>query len=382
MNILISSIIDLKKTSYSRLHYFIEHFIKSGHKVTVLSIKDNWKHKGLEQNQELTKQIKIKYITKKDYGAIRQKLSVPMIMDKLLPKEEMKQYDIHLSYSSLLLGYFVAKRAKKFGIDTIYDLADDLPEMISTSPHIPSYLKGIGGIVGKVMLEKNLKLAKVITITAKEFRKSMKISRFKHIVIPNGVNVKKFKPRKVSQKSFVIGYLGALREWVDLRPMLLAAKELSLEIKNLKVLVVGGEEDLPKYRKFVKKHDMEKLVTFTGNVPYDDVPKYVNKMDIATIPFKKNLVTDGTCPLKLLEYMAMKKACICSRLNEIKSMVGNKVLYADSVAEWKTSIKKLQNSPKLKERMGEAGRKHIEKNYDWNNLGEKMEKIIKKIGKN
>lgn len=378
MHVLISSIIDLEKTTYSRLHYFIEHLVNTGHEVTVISIRDNWKHKDQRQRYDLMDRINVIYLTEKQYGAIRQKLTVPFKLNRIIPEAILDTVDIHLCYNSLVLGYFIGKRLKKYGVKTVYDLADDLPEMIATSPQIPSVLRNIGGIVGKQMLEKNLKMSEAVMITAKEFRKSMNIARFRHFVVPNGVNVKKFKPKKVQHKGFIVGYLGALREWVDLRPMLLAVKELNTDIK---VLVVGGEEDLPKYKKFVQENDMENLVEFTGNVPYRQVPKYVNKMDIATIPFKKTPVTDGTCPLKLVEYMAMKKPCICSRLNEIRSMVGNNVLYATTKEEWKKMIKKLYNDSDLRDRMGKEGRKHVEKYYDWEQIGDKMEGILEKYSR-
>ncbi|MGM5482227.1 MAG: glycosyltransferase [Nanobdellota archaeon] len=379
MHVLISSIIDLEKTTYSRLHYFIEHLIKSGHNVTVVSIKDNWKHKDKRQRYELMDKINTIYITDKQYGAIRQKLSFPLKISQIIPEKILKSTDVHLCYNSLVLGYFVARRLRKYNVNTVYDLADDLPEMIATSPQIPPVARKIASIIGKQLLEKNLKLSSAVMITAKEFRKSMNISRFKHYIVPNGVNVNKFKPSQSTTKKFIVGYLGALREWVDLRPMLLAVKELKIDIK---VLVVGGEEDLTKYRKFVAENNMQNYVEFTGNVPYYDVPKYVNKMDIATIPFKKTPVTDGTCPLKLLEYMAMKKPCICSRLNEIKSMVGNKVLYATKKSEWKKNILMLYKNSKLRNKLGRESRKFVEKNYDWAEIGKNMEKILVKYSKN
>ncbi|MFW6014546.1 MAG: glycosyltransferase family 4 protein [Candidatus Nanoarchaeia archaeon] len=378
MRILISSIIDLEKTTYSRLHYFIEHLLNSGHEVTLVSLRDNWKHNEQRQKYELMDKINVIYLTDKRHGAIRQKLSVPFKLNKLIPENILKNMDVHLCYNSFILGYFISKKLKKFGVKTVYDLADDLPELVATNPQIPKVLRGFAGKFSKFMLERNLKHASIIMISAKEFKKSMKISRFRHEVVPNGVSVKKFTPKKVKHKGFIVGYLGALREWVDLRPMLLAVKELD---KNIKILVVGGEEDLAKYKSFVKYHKMEDKVEFTGNVPYSEVPEYLNKMDVATIPFKKNSVTDGTCPLKLVEYMAMKKPCICSRLNEIKSMVGRRVMYASNKDEWKKGIQKLYNNPELRERMGKEGREFVEKHYDWEKIGVKMEKILKRNSK-
>ncbi len=374
MNILITSIIDLEKTSYSRLHHFIEHLLDKGHKITVVSIKDSWKHKGLKQNRELIKRIRLRYVTDKEIGLMLQKGLALFSMSRILKGIDLKKIDVHLSYNSLVLGYLVSNRLKRHKIKTVYDLADDLPDMIRTSPQLPGFLRPFAGHFSRNMLAKNLRNASMITISAKEFIESMSIKNHKHAYIPNGVDLKRFRPRKSRHKGIVVGYLGALREWVDLRPMLLAVK--NLKGYRIKVLIVGGEEDLPQYREFVKQHKMERRVTFTGNVPYSQVPKYINEMDITTVPFKKNRVTDGTCPLKLLEYIACEKPAIVSRLNEVKSMLGKHVLYATSVKEWEKQICTLYHDAILRELLGRQGRQFVEKNFNWKRICQEMEDIL------
>ena len=372
MHILITSIIDIQQTPYSRLHHFIEHFVEKGHKVTLISIRDFWKHKGNKQNQELVKKINIHYITSKKMSLLMQKGKAFFSIDKILKKIDIDNVDIHLAYNSLILANIVSKKLKK--TNTIYDLADDLPDMIKTSPQIPRLMQPVAEKFAKHMLKKNLKNAKVVVITAKEFLKSMKIQNYNHIYMPNGVDTKRFTPLKKKHKGTVIGYLGALREWVDLRPMLLAVK--NLKNYKMRVLIVGGEEDLTQYKEFVKKHNIEN-VKFTGNVPYREVPKYINKMDITTMPFKKNRVTNGTCPLKLLEYLSCEKPAICSKLNETKSMLGDKVLYAGSALEWEKQISTLYHDHILREMLGKQGRVFVQQNFNWEKLCRKMEDVLK-----
>ncbi len=375
MHILVTSIIDLEKTSYSRLHHFIDYLLRKGHKITVLSIKDNWKHKGIKQNSELVKKIKIIHISNKG-SLIKQKIDAVVNIKKLIKKINLDDVDVHLSYNSMVLSYFIIKELNKKGVKTVYDLADDLPEMVATSPQIPFFLRGIAKAASRFFLYKDLSMSSIVTITAKEFESSMGIKKYNHVLLPNGVDIAKFSKTKKKEKGFVVGYLGALREWVDLRDMIRAAYELSKDshYRKIKVLVVGGEEDLPRYKKFVKENNIS-IVEFTGNVPYNKVKDYINKMDIATIPFKKNRVTDGTCPLKMLEYMACEKPVIATRLNEIRNMAGDNVLYADGIEEWKKQISLLYNDPVLRERMGKKGRE-IAKSYDWAKICRKMEKIL------
>ncbi len=381
LNILITSIIDLKKTPYSRLHRFIGHLLKRGHKITVISIRDRWKNKGITRNIELVKKISCIYLPGK--SNMMQELLSPLAAKKLAKKAGLNDIDIHFSYNSLIAGYFIGKELKKHNINTVYDLADDLPEMAATSPQIAGFLRPVAGMAAGYMLKKSLEQSSVVTITAREFLKSMNIKKYNYAYLPNGVDTKMFKPKKKKQrKDITIGYVGALREWVDLRPMLLAVKELHETRKyKLRVLVVGGEEDLWQYKRFVKKNNIEKIVEFTGNVSYDEVPKHINEMDITTMPFKKTPVTDGTCPLKLLEYLACEKAAIVTRLNETKKMLGSLVLYADTKEEWKKQISLLYHDWFLREKLGKEGRAAVEKSFSWERICKELEKLLIKFSK-
>jgi len=345
--------------------------------VTVISIKDTWKHKGQVQNKKLTSKIKIHYVTEKNIGTLMQKGKVFFFKNQVFKDINFKDFDVHLSYNSILLSSAVSQKLKKHGIKTVYDLADDIPDMIRTNPQIPGLFRPFAGYFSSIILEKNLKNASVVTISAMEFIESMGIKRFEYI--PNGVDLKMFHPLKSKHKGIIVGYLGALREWVDLRPMLTAVKNLTGY--KIKVLVVGGEEDLAQYKSFVRKLRIDRRVTFTGNVPYKDVPTHLNKMDITTMPFKKNRVTDGTCPLKLLEYLACEKPAICSKLNETKRMLGKRVLYASSVREWEKQISALYHDGILREMMGRVGRKFVEDNFNWKKICDKMEKTLMKVAK-
>jgi glycosyltransferase involved in cell wall biosynthesis len=226
------------------------------------------------------------------------------------------------------------------------------------------------------MLNSTLKLSTAVTYTAKEFEKTMDMKRYNSHLLPNGVDVKRFRPGTAKHKGIVVGYVGALREWVDLRPMLSAVKRLKDNGMDISALVVGGEEDLQQYRDYARDENMSNIVTFTGNVPYKDVQGYVRKMDICTVPFRKNRVTDGTNPLKLLEYLAAEKPVVCSDLNEPRNMLGDKILYASNPLEWEMQIEVLAKDAKLRAKLGKAGRKAVLSDYDWANICKMMERIL------
>ena len=66
-----------------------------------------------------------------------------------------------------------------------------------------------------------------------------------------------------------------------------------------------------------KIEDIENI-KFMGKVEYNILPEYAKYFDIAWIPFIINEITLATNPIKVFEYMALKKYIITSALPECK----------------------------------------------------------------
>jgi glycosyltransferase involved in cell wall biosynthesis len=314
--------VDLKKSAHnSRLHQFLKYLSKK-HEITVLSVNDVWKSKWDDKSKEYSRdfddlfgKIDIIYLTDKKISPIIQEVYSIKAVNNILKKIGYRDFDIHFNYNTLISGYVVAKKIKSVGVGTIYDIADDLPEMIRTSPQIPNLLRPIGGFIGDSAMGKNIGISKKVTYTVNSLRDSCGIPPNKSELIPNGVDTELFRkyPSDELRKelginnSFVVGYVGLLREWVDLEPLFIAVKQLNEKL-DIKLLIVGGGIGYEKNIELAEKHDLlKKKVIFTGTVPYTQVPKYISCMDVCVIPFKLDAVSQNSLPLKLFEYMACEK---------------------------------------------------------------------------
>ena len=380
MKILITSIVDLRKTSPNRLHQFIKYLSKN-HEISVLSINDWWKSGQTDVSlyskdfEDVLQKIDIIHLTKRRINPYLQEAFSFVGFGKLLNKED---YDVHFNYNTLISGYFVAKKMKSAGINTVYDIADNLPEMIRSSPQIPTVVRPIGGVVGNMMFRKNIEIARKVVVVTGFLEKLCNIPQNKSELVPNGVNTEMFKNYPSNQlreelgidQSFVIGYVGVLREWVDLEPVFVAVKKLN---KNIKILIVGEEGLFKENVNLVKKYGIADKVLFTGTVPYAEVPRYISSMDACLIPFSKNKVTEDPCPLKLFEYMACEKPVIST---VFISAVQNKILYASTVEEYENRIVELYNNEDLRKKLGADGRNFVKENYDWSKIALSMEKIL------
>lgn len=393
MKILVSSIVDLKKSAhYSRLHQFLD-CLSRKHEISVISINDWWKESNdnnsknyNQEYQNLIDKIDYTYLTEKRVSPIIQELYAAKKARSLLKNIDYERFDVHFNYNTICSGNAVAHIMKSAGINTVYDIADDLPEMIRESPQIPAPLRGVGGYLGEYLMNKNIKEAEKITLTTACIGNSYSISPDKIEIVPNGVDTELFRkrsPEKIRNKyglndTFVIGYVGVLREWVDLNPLFVAIKNLRKKC-NIKLMVVGGGVGYEKSVKYVKDCGLEKNVIFTGTIPYTQVPEYISAMDVCVVPFKTDAISKNSLPLKLFEYMACEKPVISTKIDGVLLAVENLVLYASNSKEYEEQILELYCDDELRDIMGVQGRKFVERYYTWTNINEHMENILSEV---
>lgn len=380
MRIGVTSLVDLETSAHNRLHQFIKYLSKN-HDISVISINDWWKKKQIDVEDIYLKDslnnIEIKYLTNRKMSLILQEVLSPFLI------REFDDFDVHLNCDALISGYFTARRLRSKGIPTIFDIADDNVEMIKNSPQMPKFLRGFGGVVGGYLIKKNINIAKKVLITTTTLKETYNIPDGKVVLIPNGVDTDLFKKLSSNKEefglsdSFVLGYVGVLREWVDLKPVFLAIKKLSGEM-NIKIVVVGKEGKFEENKRLAKECGVEDRVIFTGNVPYAKVPEHIAAMDACIIPFKRNEVSDNALPLKLFEYMACGKPVISTRLPNVKATVGNSVIYADDEREFENAIMELYKNQERIQKLASEGVR-IAKSYSWECVLRKLDDILLEV---
>lgn len=373
MRILVTSIVDLKKSQHNRPHQFVR-YLSREHDISVISINDWWKMSQSDsaygkEFEEILCQIEYHYLTDKKVSPIVQEI----LFKKKLKKLVKEKFDVHLNYNTLVSGNYVSKR-----IPTVFDLADDLGAMIRHSPQIPGILRSIGGKIGDHFLESNIRLSKKITITTEALRGSCYIPEEKVEVLPNGVDSDLFRNYGNTKKEFrlngfVMGYVGVLREWVDFEPVFLALSKMNHEIS---LIIIGKEGNFDGNIALAQKYGVADRVKFTGSVPYSEVPKYISAMDVCLIPFKSNAISKGALPLKLFEYMACEKPVISTEIPGVRKSAGNLVFYVANAQDYWNKIMTLYENEKEGKEMGRKGRKLVERKYNWTGIAEKLESVL------
>jgi glycosyltransferase involved in cell wall biosynthesis len=167
--------------------------------------------------------------------------------------------------------------------------------------------------------------------------------------VPNGVDFTHYR-RIVEDKNLErnemdsipkprIGYVGWIKQQIDLEIIL----KISRIRKDWSIVLVGpintGHENVGQYVKLLRK---EKNVFFIGGKKPKDLPKYINKIDVCLLCYKKTFYTNYIYPMKLHEYLACGKPVVATSLENLKEFE-NVLSFADGIEEW---IKEIDHSLK------------------------------------
>lgn len=129
-------------------------------------------------------------------------------------------------------------------------------------------------------------------------------------VIRNGCDFEHFsavKPRRRGPRS-VIGYIGAIADWFDAD----LVADLAERRPDWDFLLIGSTFTASDRR-------LRRLpnVTMPGEQPYDSLPSWIERFDVAMIPFRRVPLTEATNPVKVYEMLASGKPVVAVPIPEI-----------------------------------------------------------------
>jgi glycosyltransferase involved in cell wall biosynthesis len=119
--------------------------------------------------------------------------------------------------------------------------------------------------------------------------------------------------------SKVAGYFGALDAWFDIDAVRCAASRYP----GTQFQLIGRVEHPP-----VLALRSLSNVEFTGEVPYEDLPRFLMRLHVGLIPFQVNDLTRAANPIKLYEYFSAGIPVVSTRLPEVEPF-GDLVYVAD-----------------------------------------------------
>lgn len=197
-------------------------------------------------------------------------------------------------------------------------------------------------------------------------------------LIPNGYDSSLFSRENVSVSlpelenvhRPIIGFVGNLFPYLDYDLIEYIVK------KNPKktFVFVGPCRASVKIRweKIIKYNN----VTWVGRKEKEEVPSIVDKFDVCINPFKIDNLSKSVSPLKVFEYLAMKKPVVSVEMESLKNEnVGRLIYFAKDYGEFNHKI-----NLALKNAISSSEYRSIEE-YSWDNLFNKVFDLVEELCK-
>ena len=187
-------------------------------------------------------------------------------------------------------------------------------------------------------------------------------------VIPNGVDIELYQPSHEDEEETALIYTGSMDWFPNEDAAIYFIEEILPTIQtrypNLKFYVVG---QLPSKR--LKRYGDRPGVVVTGRV--DDVKPYIARATVYVVPLR----IGGGTRLKILEALAMGKAVVSTSVGAegLNLRTGDEIMIADESATFADGVLQLMENGCMRRGLGDNGRRRVETEYDWRQIGEKLQ---------
>jgi GT2 family glycosyltransferase/glycosyltransferase involved in cell wall biosynthesis len=175
------------------------------------------------------------------------------------------------------------------------------------------FLAGFGNVPATMLtLEQQLiQNADVIIAASKPLANHLSAQRDSTIV-RNAAEVRFFASEEIARdatpKELVIGYFGAIAEWFAMEWIVSCARSHP-EWRFVLIGEVAGAD--------VSEASNLPNITFIGEQPYRELPRFLSGFDVAVIPFKLTSLVECVNPVKLYEYMSQGKPVVSCAMPEV-----------------------------------------------------------------
>ncbi len=314
----------------------------------------------------------------------------PWVLDQVSKAGQSGPYAL-VHYRSLWDGLLLAQNKERLGYRTLFEV-NGLPS-IELKYHYPA-------LAGSPLLEKireqeiaALALSDAILCPSeitRLFLVSLGASPRKITVIPNGVSPRDFPvtplPERNSERPPTLLYIGTLADWQGLESIILAMPAiLEKHPARLRIVGRGRSRQRKLLAKQIHKLGLDEHVTLEDALPHHLVPGLLAEADICLAPLTLNdrNVTQGCCPIKVLEYMAAGRPLVASNLPVVRELVRENqdgLLFAPGdPQDLARQVLRLLQDPALAAALAESAAAHVRAQFTWRQAQKKLLKVYRKL---
>ncbi|ANV84211.1 glycosyl transferase family 1 [Picosynechococcus sp. PCC 7003] len=192
-------------------------------------------------------------------------------------------------------------------------------------------------------------------------------------VVPNGVNPDRFS--EISQPSaampFTVGFVGSLKPWHGLDCLIEAFAQLRQVVPEARLLIVGDGPQRQALEQAIAQHDLTAQVQWTGAVPPEAVPHWLEQMSVAVAPYPAS-EDFYFSPLKVVEYMAAGLPVVASRIGQLPEIIDDGVTGIlcppGEPTAFAQALEHLWRSPQQRHQLGTAARTAVFARHTWDHI--------------
>ncbi|MBN1354418.1 MAG: glycosyltransferase family 4 protein [Candidatus Omnitrophica bacterium] len=263
---------------------------------------------------------------------------------------------------------------KCFGKKFVFDYHDISPELFAVK-------FGEKNILYKLIrfLEKSTFMTADISIATNESYKEIAIKRGgmrpdKVFVVRSGPDISKMNSvlpvkRLKEGKDYMVGYVGVIAKQEGVDYLLRAASYIRNDMKRNDIMfaIIGSGPEVENLKKYSKELGLANTVKFTGRIPDRELIEYLSTSDVCVNTDVANEMNDKSTMNKIMEYMALEKPIVQFDLKEGRFSAQEASLYArkNDEVDMARKIVELIESPEKRKKMGEFGRRRVEKELAW-----------------
>jgi glycosyltransferase involved in cell wall biosynthesis len=154
---------------------------------------------------------------------------------------------------------------------------------------------------------------------------------------------------------------------------------------QLKIVGRGRSRQRKFLSKQIRKLGVEGSVTLQSAVPHHEVPALLGESDICVAPLGLNdrNVTQGACPIKVLEYMAAGRPLLASNMPIVRELVREDVdglLFSPNDPEdLARKVLTLLDDIELSQRLADSAANRVLTKFTWHEAQKKLMKVYERL---
>lgn len=290
-------------------------------------------------------------------------------------------YGINIRISSPLIFLKLSLNIKSIVI---------LPEFYEKPKKLIARLKWYNFYIGISYLMKQFDGAIVFSTYLKNIVDTNSKGKAKTFILPNAMDPSVFSLSNVSpfkNSLITIGYTGTPTRKDGATDLIKSFNLLHKKFSKTHLLIIGditnGNSVLPELKKLANELGVIDNITFTGLVPYSEIPKLLSSCQILALTRPNGVFAEAGFPTKLGEYFACRKPVVVTNVGDIgKYFISGKhvvLVEPENIEDIALGFEKLILSDELQQKLSDNAYIWMNDHLNYRNISKTINNFLKQV---